>query len=164
MVLVQPSSRLASQKPVDRPVSCGEGGGAGQLQQAGAELGTRCQSAQVLPLPHRACPKGSRDTQLGAASLSAGDIHKEHRKHVIPPSVACVHPYTPDKRKADPKGRWYPLSHTMLGSADSLVSRFRLGVGVLPTTPTTSKQNKNNKNPHHKLTPQRTRRTKRDTS
>lgn len=30
MVLVQPSSRLASQKPVDRPVSCGEGGGAGR--------------------------------------------------------------------------------------------------------------------------------------
>lgn len=145
LVLVHPSSRLASQKPVDRPVSCGEGGGGGAAS-AGAELGTCwdtcCQSAQVQPLSHRACPRGLTEThslELQASQL--GTSIKNTKS--IPPSVVHAHtppPHTLTTEMLIQKGRWYPLSHTMLGSADSCFPfSYR---GVLPTAPTTTSKHK----------------------
>lgn len=82
-----------------------------------------------------------RDTQLETADSQLGTSIRNTNS--ISPSAAHAHPLhagTPDD--ADPKGRQYPLSYTIFGSADFCFPfSYR---GALSTTPTTSK-NKNKK-------------------
>lgn len=95
LVLVQPLAGWLLRSLWIGP--CPKRGEAGQgLRQAGTKFGscwnTCCQSAQVLPLPHWACPKCSRDKQLETADSQLGTFIRNTKS--ISPSADHAQPYT----------------------------------------------------------------------
>lgn len=124
-------------------VGRGSSGWSGAWQQLGLLLPVCPGTASA---PRSMSKRLERHTAWNCKPLSWGTSIKNTKSTSFPHlSLVRVHA---DSRNADPKGRrWHPLSHTMLGSADSLVSGCHTGVSCQPhpppqnkTTTTTTKE------------------------